>query len=65
MLACSGALVVVASVKSDPTKAAGLDVARRMALRQVHFGCALLLFAAIGFGAYGLYSFAVARYSRM
>jgi hypothetical protein len=32
---------------------------------EAQFGAAILMVAAAGFAAYGLYSFALARYSRM
>ncbi len=64
VLASAGVLVVVASVRADPSKATGLDGAVKT-LRQAPFGTALIILAAIGFAAYGLYSFALSRYSRM
>lgn len=64
VLAVAGALVVVASVRADPSKATGLDGAVK-ALGQMPFGSVLIGIAAAGFAAYGLYSFALARYARM
>ncbi len=64
VLAGAGLLVVVASVYADPSKATGLDGAVKT-LRQAPFGTALIILAASGFAAYGLYSFALSRYSRM
>lgn len=64
VLAVAGVLVVVASVTADPSKATGLDGAVKV-FRQAPFGTALILMAATGFAAYGLYSFALSRYSRM
>jgi hypothetical protein len=64
VLACAGVLVVVASIRVDPSKATGLDGAVK-ALRQAPFGTTLILLAASGFAAYGLYSFTLSRYSRM
>ncbi|WP_197375715.1 DUF1206 domain-containing protein [Mycolicibacterium baixiangningiae] len=64
VLAGAGALVVVASVRADPSKATGLDGAVK-ALGQAPFGSVLIGVAAAGFAAYGLYSFALTRYARM
>ena len=64
VLAGAGLLVVVASLRADPSKATGLDGAVKT-LREAPFGTALILLAASGFAAYGLYSFALSRYSRM
>ncbi|MCV7070524.1 DUF1206 domain-containing protein [Mycolicibacterium rufum] len=60
----AGILVVVAAVRADPAKAAGLDAAVQT-LGAADSGDALLMFAALGFAAYGLYSFALARWARM
>jgi len=60
----AGILVIVAAVRADPAKAAGLDAAVQT-LGSASSGDALLLFAALGFAAYGLYSFALARWARM
>jgi len=57
-------LVIVASVDSDPTRAAGIDAAVKT-LGRTAVGKVVLIVAAMGFGAYGLYSFALTRYSRM
>lgn len=62
--ALAGVLVIVAAVRTDPAKAAGLDAAVQ-ALGAATSGNALLLFAALGFASYGLYSFALARWARM
>jgi hypothetical protein len=64
VLASAGVLVVVASVRADPSKATGLDGAVKT-LRYAPFGAALIILAGSGFAAYGLYSFALSRYSRM
>ncbi|MBW0014093.1 DUF1206 domain-containing protein [Mycobacterium sp.] len=64
VLAGAGVLVVIASVRTDPSKATGLDGAVKV-LQQAPFGTALIVLAASGFAAYGLYSFALSRYSRM
>lgn len=58
VLAVAGLLVVVASVRADPSKATGLDGAVK-ALGQAPFGTVLIGIAAAGFAAYGLYSFAL------
>lgn len=59
-----GLSVIVATYVSDPAKATGLDAAVK-SLGEAPFGTVVLLAAATGFAAYGLYSFALARYSRM
>lgn len=64
VLAVAGVLVVVASVRADPSKATGLDGAVRT-LGHMPFGSLLIGVAAAGFAAYGLYSFALTRYARM
>jgi hypothetical protein len=64
VLAGTGILVIVASIKSDPSKATGIDGAVKT-LGDAPFGQFLLVIAALGIAAYGLYSFAMARYSRM
>ncbi|KUI28799.1 DUF1206 domain-containing protein [Mycobacterium sp. GA-2829] len=64
VLAVAGLLVVVASVRADPSKATGLDGAVKT-LGQMPFGSVLIALAAAGFAAYGLYSFALTRYARM
>jgi hypothetical protein len=64
VLAGAGVLVVVASIRADPSKATGIDGAVKV-LRQAPFGTALIILAGSGFAAYGLYSFALSRYSRM
>ncbi|OBK25203.1 DUF1206 domain-containing protein [Mycobacterium asiaticum] len=64
VLAIAGGLVVKASVDVDPAKAAGLDAAVKT-LAATRIGMVLLALASFGFAAYGLYSFALSRYSRM
>jgi hypothetical protein len=59
-----GALFVVAAVQSDPQQAGGLDAAFATMASQP-FGAVLLVAVGLGFAAYGLYSFARARYARM
>lgn len=57
-------LFVVAAAQADPDQPTGLDAALK-ALRDQPLGEVLLLLIALGLGAYGLYSFARARYSTM
>ncbi len=64
VLALAGVLVIVASVDSEPAKAAGMDAAVKT-LAATQWGRTLLVFAAAGFAAYGVYSFALTRWSRM
>jgi len=64
VLFAAGLSVIVATYASDPAKATGLDAAVK-ALGHAQFGTAILLAAATGFAAYGLYSVALVRYSRM
>nr|WP_090339754.1 DUF1206 domain-containing protein [Mycolicibacterium malmesburyense]CRL68288.1 integral membrane protein [Mycolicibacterium malmesburyense] len=64
VLFAAGLSVVVATYASDPAKSTGLDGAVK-ALGRAHYGATILIIAAMGFAAYGLYSFALARYSRM
>lgn len=59
-----GVLFVVGAVQADPEKASGLDVALRT-LAELPFGKVLLAVVALGFVAYGIYSFARARFARM
>ncbi|OBB04983.1 hypothetical protein A5662_10990 [Mycobacteriaceae bacterium 1482268.1] len=64
VLSAAGISVIVATFLGDPAKATGLDGAVK-AFGTTQFGSAILLIAAVGFAAYGLYSFALTRYSRM
>lgn len=64
VLVAAGVLVAGVSFFHDPTKARGLDAAVE-ALGEARFGHTILLVAAAGFASYGLYSFALTRYSRM
>jgi uncharacterized membrane protein YidH (DUF202 family) len=64
VLAGVGVLVIVAAVRADPSKATGLDGAVKT-LAHGPFGTVVVLCAALGFAAYGCYSFALSRYSRM
>ena len=59
-----GILLIVAAAQYDPKKAVGLDGALKDLLRQP-FGPVLLIIVALGLIAYGLYSFAEARYRRI
>ncbi|MBD8077494.1 DUF1206 domain-containing protein [Cellulosimicrobium arenosum] len=59
-----GGLFVTAALQSDPEKAGGLDDAFGTIASQP-FGPFLLGAVGVGFAAYGLYSFARARYARM
>lgn len=63
-LAVMGGLFLTAAVQADPNQPTGLDAALK-ALRDQPLGVVLLLVVAAGLAAYGLYSFARARYSRM
>ncbi|ORA32901.1 hypothetical protein BST13_21320 [Mycobacterium aquaticum] len=63
-LAGAGALVIVAAVRADPSKATGLDGAVKT-LAQLPYGTVLILCAALGFVAYGCYSLVLSRYARM
>ena len=63
-LAIVGALFLVAAWTASSSKAAGLDGALRT-LRAEPLGQWLLTVVALGIGAYGLYSFARARYARV
>jgi hypothetical protein len=51
-------------IQHDPHKAQGLDSALQTLLHQP-FGPVLLAIVALGFIAYGIYSFVEARYRRM
>lgn len=64
VLFAAGVSVMGATYLSDPARAAGLDGAVE-AMGRSQLGPASLIAAATGFAAYGLYSFALARYSRM
>lgn len=64
VIAATGALVVVAACRSEPKKATGLDGALKT-LGAQPYGAALLIAAAVGIIVYGLYSFAMARLTKM
>lgn len=59
-----GLLFVVAGMQKQPAKATGLDGALRT-LKDQPFGPVLLSLIALGLAAYGIYSFARARYARV
>lgn len=59
-----GGLFVSAAVTADPSKAKGLDGALRTLLA-LPLGRVLLALVAVGLAAYGVYSFARARYARV
>ncbi|PRC41403.1 hypothetical protein C6A85_000000115790 [Mycobacterium sp. ITM-2017-0098] len=64
VLAGAGLLVILATVQADPAKASGLDAAVTT-LGQAPFGKFLLIAAALGIAAFGVYSFIRSRYNRM
>jgi hypothetical protein len=59
-----GVLLVIAALQNSASKATGLDGALR-SLRQQAAGTWLLTAVALGLAAYGLYSFARARFARV
>ena len=64
VFALIGVLLVAAAAQTDPNAAVGVDGAlRRLAARD--YGPLLLGFVALGLGAFGLFSFAEARYRRL
>ncbi|AKS34342.1 DUF1206 domain-containing protein [Mycolicibacterium goodii] len=63
-LAGAGVLVIVATLRADPAKAAGLDAAVKT-LGEAPFGKFLLILAALGIAAFGAYSFVRSRHGRM
>ncbi|OBG73554.1 hypothetical protein A9X05_26720 [Mycobacterium sp. E3298] len=64
VITLTGALVIVAACRSEPKKATGLDGALKT-LGAQHFGAALLIAAGVGIIIYGLYSFVMARSTKM
>lgn len=64
VFAGAGLLVIIASLRADPSKAAGLDAAVKT-LGEAPFGKILLIVAALGIAAFGLYGFVRSRYGRM
>lgn len=64
VITLTGALLIVAACRSEPKKATGLDGALKT-LGSQHYGAALLIAAGAGIITYGLYSFVMARSTRM
>ena len=64
VIAGAGVLVIVAASLSEPDKATGLDGALKT-LGAQPYGAVLLSLAGLGVITYGLYSFAMARYTKM
>lgn len=64
VIAGAGALVIVAALRSEPEKATGLDGALKT-LGAQPYGRVLLIVAGLGIVAYGLYSFAMVRLTKM
>ncbi|OBH30464.1 hypothetical protein A5692_01505 [Mycobacterium sp. E342] len=64
VITLTGALVIVAACRSEPKKATGLDGALKT-LGSQHYGAALLISAGVGIITYGLYSFVMARSTKM
>lgn len=60
----AGLLVIVATVTSDPAKASGIDAAVKT-LGAAPFGRFLLVLAAVGIAAYGVYGFVRSRHADM
>jgi hypothetical protein len=63
-LAIVGILFIAAGVHKSPQEATGLDGALR-SLREQPFGTGLLVAMAVGFAAFGLYSFSRARHAKV
>ncbi|OBH97133.1 DUF1206 domain-containing protein [Mycobacterium sp. E2733] len=64
VITLTGVLVIVAACRSEPKKATGLDGALKT-LGAQHYGAALLIAAGVGIITYGLYSFVMARSTKM
>ena len=64
VLAGAGVLVIIATLQADPSKATGLDAAVKT-LGHAPFGKVLLIAAALGIAAFGVYSFVRSRHGRM
>ncbi len=60
----TGAVIVVAATRAEPYKVTGLDGALKTLAAQP-FGPTLVIAAAVGIIIYGLFSFAMARYTKM
>jgi hypothetical protein len=63
-LAVVGALLVLAAVRGNPSQGQGLDAALRT-VAALPLGTALLTAAAVGFAAFGVYSFARAQHAKV
>ncbi len=57
-------MIVVAATRAEPYKVTGLDGALKTLAAQP-FGPTLVIAAALGIIIYGLFSFAMARYTKM
>jgi hypothetical protein len=64
VIAVAGVLVIIAATLSEPDKATGLDGALKT-LGAQPYGAILLILAGLGIITYGLYSFVMARYTKM
>ena len=64
VIAGVGALIIVAASRSEPNTTTGLDGALKT-LGTQPYGAALLIAAGLGIITDGLYSFAMARYTKM
>ncbi|MAU84575.1 DUF1206 domain-containing protein [Gordonia sp. Z-3] len=64
VIAGAGILVIVAALQADPSKAAGIDAAIKT-LAGLPAGQILLILAAVGLAAYGVYCFVMSRWARM
>jgi type IV secretory pathway VirB2 component (pilin) len=64
VFALAGVLVIDAAVTASPSKAGGLDTALHT-LRNQPFGEFLLIIAALGLIAFGIYGLAEARWRRV
>jgi hypothetical protein len=60
----AGILVIVATLTADPAKASGVDAAVKT-FGAAPFGKTLLILAAVGIAAFGVYCFVRSRYARM
>lgn len=60
----TGILVIVAVATADPSKASGIDGTVK-SLAELPAGQVLMILAAIGIAAYGVYCYWLTRYARM